>query len=339
MVLAVAAAVGYVYRTEVGFMLAKIALQPEQSFAEQTHPSPPDYANPIHWAALPERDDRADMSPAGLALDQQAAAAVDVFFIHPTTYYKADNWNQPLDDTDANSFTDEQVLTNQASVFNSCCKVYAPRYRQATLYAFMDDGSDGDQAIDMAYQDVRAAFDYFIEHFNSDRPFIIAGHSQGGKHADTLLKEIKDTALMDRLVAAYPVGYYLDGKGSIEVCSHATQTGCQVTWNSVAPDGQSFRDASQDICVNPINWQTDGTRADFSENLGAVSFSQGDGAVEPHIADAQCVGGALHVSEVRSSNYDFEMGPGNYHLYDYSFFHMNIRENAVARSQAFLARQ
>ena len=30
-------------------------------------------------------------------------------------------------------------------------------------------------------------------------------------------------------------------------------------------------------------------------------------------------------------------GPGNYHIYDFSFFHMNIRENALARTGAYLA--
>ncbi|GIR63344.1 MAG: hypothetical protein CM15mP68_0100 [Pseudomonadota bacterium] len=32
-------------------------------------------------------------------------------------------------------------------------------------------------------------------------------------------------------------------------------------------------------------------------------------------------------------------GPGNYHMYDYSFFHMNIRANAKDRVAAYLAAQ
>ena len=32
-------------------------------------------------------------------------------------------------------------------------------------------------------------------------------------------------------------------------------------------------------------------------------------------------------------------GPGNYHMYDYSFFHMNIRANAMARVSAYLEAQ
>jgi hypothetical protein len=333
--LAVLAVLFYMFRDEVGFGLMRMALEPNQSFSEDTRHAAPDYTQALHWAALPERSDDADVSPVGFDLDNQDAAAVDVFFIHPTTYYKPDYWNQPLDDIDANTFTDTQVLRNQASVFNSCCRIYAPRYRQATLYAFMDDGDDGDAAIDFAYADVRNAFEYYLQNYNNGRPFIIAGHSQGGKHADTLLKEINGTQLMEQLVAAYPIGFFFDGKGSIPVCEHATQTGCQVTWNSVAPDAPTFSDTSESICVNPLNWSASGKYADFSENQGAVSFAA-NGEVEPGIADAQCVNGLLHVTDVKSENYSTEMfGPGNYHVYDFSFFHMNIRNNALTRVQAF----
>ena len=45
----------------------------------------------------------------------------------------------------------------------------------------------------------------------------------------------------------------------------------------------------------------DGQRADFAENVGAVSFAAA-GDIEAGIVDAQCVDGRLHVSEVRSDN-------------------------------------
>ena len=47
--------------------------------------------------------------------------------------------------------------------------------------------------------------------------------------------------------------------------------------------------------------------------------------------------GVLEVGEVRSENYPTTMfGEGNYHIYDYSLFHMNVRENAQARVAAFM---
>lgn len=337
-VIAVLLVVGFLFRGPIQMGLFYLAMKPGLTFAEDTRHQAPDYADESAWAALPQKSDMADVLPNGNVQDNQRGAAVDVFFIHPTTYYKPDHWLQPLDDKDANTITDEQVLRNQASVFNSCCAIYAPRYRQATLFAFMDDSGDGEQAIAFAYQDVSRAFDYFLEHYSRGRPFIIAGHSQGGKHADTLLRErIVGTELESRLVAAYPVGYFIDAAGSVPVCQHATQAGCQVTWNAMSPDAQLFQETAGSICVNPLNWRADESRADFAENIGAVSF-QVDGDIEPEVADAQCSEGRLLVSEVRSANYSTEMfGPGNYHVYDFSFYHMNIRANALDRVAAYLA--
>ena len=91
--------------------------------------------------------------------------------------------------------------------------------------------------------------------------------------------------------------------------------------------------------MNPLSWRADGERVDFKANLGAVSF-QVAGEIEPGVADAQCVNGRLHVTAVNSPNYSTEMfGPGNYHVYDFSFYHMNIRENAAQRVAAYLAAQ
>ncbi len=328
---------GFIYRDTVEFEVFKMMIKPSHSFAEQTHSTPPDYSNAEHWASLPHSKDNADKSPAGLDLDNQARAPADVFFIHPTTYYSSDNWNQPLDDADANTFTDDQVLPNQASVFNSCCKIYAPRYRQATLYSFLDEGEDGPAALALAYEDVKTAFNYFIKHYNNKRPFILAGHSQGGKHADTLLTElISGTDLQDRMIAAYPIGHFYEASNGIPVCNYPGDTGCQVTWNSMAPNTPRTHDASNDLCVNPINWLSDGTRAGFEENIGAVSFAAAS-LVEPGTADAQCINGELIVTEVRSDNFDGgTFGAGNYHIYDFSFFHMNIRANAEQRVQSFL---
>ena len=330
---------GFVFRDTIGMMLAFAAMQPDQDFAEDTRHEAPDYSQFGAWAALPSQDDMADVTPAG-AENLQAEAVVDVFFIHPTTYYKNEFWLQPLDDADANRITDEQVMRGQAAVFNTCCAVYAPRYRQATLFSFMDTSGDGQQAIAFAYEDVEDAFDYYLAHYNQGRPFIIAGHSQGGLHADTLLKnKIAGTDLESRLVAAYPVGYYITGEGSVPVCENATQTGCQATWNAVAPDSGSFQDTTASICINPINWKNDGSRADYADHLGAVDYGA-EGQVEQGVVDAQCVNGRLHVSEVRSPNYKSQfMGPGNYHIYDFSFFHLDIRQNAVERVDAYLNAQ
>jgi hypothetical protein len=342
--LAVVAALAWVFRDAIQFLAMRTMLKPSASFAETTPPPAPDYADAAWWAALPDRKDNADVTPNGVA-DEQANAAADVFFIHPTTHYSAASWNQALDDTAANTITDDGVLRGQASAFNGCCRIYAPRYRQATLYSFFEMEGDGEDAIDLAYGDVEQAFDYWLEHYNAGRPFVVAAHSQGSLHLDRLLRErIHGTPLAARMIAAYPVGYFLDGTNGVPVCAAATETGCQVTWNSLAPDAPSFRDSAEDLCVNPLTWRTDGARADFAANLGSVTWGFGGqelaepGRLETGVADAQCDGGRLVVTEVRSERYPALMfGEGNYHVYDYGLYYMNVRANAQARVRAFLA--
>ena len=335
-IVAVLAGPAFVYRADLQLALMMVLITPDQPFTETARPASPDYANPASWAALPERDDLADSVPVG-ATDAQATAPVDVFFLHPTTLLSADAWNQSLDDAAVNQWTDETVMRGQASVFNGCCRVYAPRYRQATLAAFFDDGESGSRALALAYEDVVDAFRYYMTHFNEGRPFVLAGHSQGSRHADYLMAdEIVGTALADRMVAAYPIGFELDGSNGVPVCETPTQTGCQVTWNTVGPSAGDLFASPDNICVNPLTWRVDGTHADHDANLGAVNFDAGN-THEPGAADAQCRDGRLYLSEIRSSNYSMmPLGRDNYHIYDYALFYVNIRQNVETRVDAFL---
>jgi DUF3089 family protein len=343
-------------------MIAFNRLKPEQSFADAPTPLTPDYSRTSSWAALPDREDAADVVPNGDVQDRQATAQVDVFFVHPTTFFGTAGWNQSLDDSSINQLTDMFVLRGQASAFNGCCRIYAPRYRQATIYSFMDGSGSGKAALQLAYEDVERAFDYFLEHYNQGRPFILASHSQGSVHVRTLLeRRITATPLRERLVAAYPIGFGIDREQmakavpDVPVCESAEQTGCVVTWNAVGPKAQPWGDPRKNICVNPLTWRADGAAAEASLNLGGVAypgtfagtladvkgvaedFIAARPVLETGVAGAQCVDGMLLVKEIHSKNYAARpMGRDNYHIYDYNLFHMNIRKNVEQRVAAYL---
>jgi hypothetical protein len=363
-VLAIAGLAVFIYREQIGMMLAFGRLKPNQAFDAARAPAAPDYSDAMAWAALPDREDLADVVPDASLEDMQATAEVDVFFVHPTTYYKAAGWNQPLGDASANQLTDMFVLRGQASVFNGCCRIYAPRYRQATLYSFMDSSGSGQAALKLAYQDVERAFDYFIEHYNQGRPFVLAGHSQGSVHLRTLLEtRITGSPLRERMIAAYPIGFAIDREAlaasvpDVPVCASAEQINCLVTWNAVGPHARSWGDTSKSVCVNPLTWQADDGVGEHALNLGGVTypgtfegsiadlvslpqdFIDGKPVLEKAVADAQCVNGMLLVQEIRSPNYAARpMGRDNYHVFDYSLFHMNLRQNVETRVRAFLNR-
>jgi len=336
-IIVLVAVLGFFTRSYLGMIVISFFIEPRHSFEEQPVPEAPDYFKEEHWAALPDREDYADVTRAPDIIDNQVSAGVDVFFVHPTTYVSSESWNQPLDNENANRLTDEWVMRDQASVFNDCCKIYAPRYRQATLHSFQDQSGSGEDALNLAYEDVKSAFKFFIQNYNQGRPFILASHSQGSRHADRLLEEeIVSTELFPRLIVAYLIGFSVDASNNAPVCERSDQVNCQVSWNASTEDALVKLAQPGDICVNPLSWRADANLVSASENLGSVTFSS-EGGIDRGMADARCSDGSLFVSEVGSDRYTNNMpfGPGNYHMHDYSFFYMNIRENAEKRIANF----
>ncbi len=338
---------------------------PREPFDPRTAPSPPDYSQSRFWAALPSAPGMSAATPYGVNAINPKNAQVDVFFIHPTTFFSNSKWNQPLDDADTNERTDKGTIRNQASVFNGCCLIYAPRYRQMTFSGFLKASPDVNAALDLAYSDVKMAFEYYLAHYNHGRPFIIASHSQGSRHARVLLEQLIDSSnLRDRFVAAYVIGNWIDRDWfshlkTIKPCEHADDVGCVVTWSTLADDadGESQREAfarrsgigddaakkfaqRQFVCINPLSWSADAALAPAQMDLGGWVYGRGNAPrpPDPGLVSARCDDGALYVSRPDDIAYRIALLPGgNYHNYDYQLAYMNIRENAIARAHAFLA--
>ena len=54
------AGLGFAYRDTIQTMLVLQRLAPDHEFVDAPPPARPDYENPGHWAALPDREDLAD---------------------------------------------------------------------------------------------------------------------------------------------------------------------------------------------------------------------------------------------------------------------------------------
>jgi len=345
-------------------MLAMLlfAHPPHERFDTLTPPLPPDYAKPASWAALPDKTDASDVAPAGIAMIDPAMAPADVFFIHPTSFFSNSHWNADVLDVKTNARTDKGSIRNQASVFNGCCRVYAPRYRQMTFSGFLKHSKSSADALDLAYSDVKRAFEYYLAHDNHGRPFIIASHSQGSRMATRLVKDAIDgTPLMKRFVAAYIVGNWIDDEyfGSLKTikpCSRADDTGCVATWSTLAEgaDAQRQRDGFAKrsglpgshahhhfVCTNPLTWTAASAQAPARDDIGGWVYGPGDAPrpPDPHLVSMRCDDGALFVSRPDDYVYRARVLPGgNYHNYDYQLAYMNIRHNARVRVRAFLNR-
>lgn len=335
-------------------VLVRFAMAPGVPFDAEAPPSAPDYADPRSWSALPERDDLADRFPPGSPAIDPGQAFADVFYVHPTSY-TGSRWNAPTDDAALNQATDRVATGIQASAFNGCCAVYAPRYRQANGTAFYHPSADGDRALDVAYGDIERAFAAFQARRGPGRPFVLASHSQGSVLAERLLYEvISGTELRDQLIAAYLIGGRVTEAGlrerapDIPVCRAPDDLHCVIAWNARGPDHVPTRfelhrpDSRERVCTNPLSWRADGAVAATELNLGAVFLETDDIAPRLGFADARCAGGTLILSRIGvaprdlpSRILDHVLGSGNYHAIEYQVFFMNLRQNAIARVSAF----
>jgi Protein of unknown function (DUF3089) len=321
----------------------------------------PDYAQASSWAARPGTASVADFAPAGVA-NAAGERAVDVFFVHPTGFLSGKEWNSPLEPASRTEENTQWMLANQASAFGGCCNIYAPRYREASIFRYLSAPPDiAEQAMDFAYADVVRAFEYFLAHESKGRPFVIASHSQGTTHAFRLIQEHVDgTPLAARMVAGYLIGSQVTNAEanklkSVPVCNAETDTGCIVHWAVFGEGGKPGPGMNDLVCVNPLTWKRDGARAPASSHKGGVPMSGtfslkmwGDDGpqgvtFEPLKAPlaghtwAECKGGILYVADQKGGPFSWgDMGGKNYHGLDYPLFHMDIRENARIRTAAYL---
>jgi hypothetical protein len=304
-----------------------------QSFDPAKQPAAPDYSLESSWSALPFHVDAADVIPDDERWVSDSLKDVDVFYIYPTIYMAGKTWNEDLSNKKLNKTIDNKPVKYQASVFNASCRVYVPRYRQAKIKAFFDK-ENGEKSLEFAYQDVKRAFQYYLDHYNHGRPIIIASHSQGSWHARKLLKEFFDsTALQKKLVAAYVVGYGLDESmyKSLKPCDNPTQTGCYITWASFKKGYEPIKSGLYNtVCVNPVTWNRDTIAVDRSQSLGAILLDfnkKYDGACGTQIHKHYLWVDA-HVPILNSWTV--------LHVADYNLFWYDIRKNVHDRVQAYL---
>ena len=340
-------------------VLALIAGPPRDWDEKRLAPAP-DHAVASSWAAWPGREDFSDYAPQGLVL-RNADQTVDVFFVHPTGYMNGADWNSPMNPDSRTEENTNWMMANQASAFNGVGRVYAPRYRQASFFRYISASDDVvRKTMDLAYGDVLRAFEHFLANENRGRPFIIASHSQGSQHAFRLLRErIDGTPLASQMVVAYVPGTDItNGKvaelKSIKVCDSPEQTGCLVHWATMGEGGTPPSGISDLVCVNPLTWKRDGSRAAPEAHKGGVPVSGafsaqmlGDdaaqgmqfpplGAPMPGLTWAECRDGYLYVRDLADTVFAGLIIPGrNYHGLDYPLFHMDIRQNAEQRTRAW----
>ena len=306
-------------------------------------PPKPDYADDFAWVAKPGTIDK----------------PVDVFYVYPTMYGGDSPRNMDISMPDMRAFA-KGLLTAQAGVYSEACNLFAPFYRQQSSVVQKEFSARGgtnmfvDPTFKLGAGDVVEAFDYYLEHLNEGRPFILAGHSQGTMTLiNLMLERFDDQELLNRMVAAYLIGFSIPRSFIKEhpwfvPATGETDSGVVITYNTQAPGATGSPVCLPDsVGINPVNWKTDATKATHEEHLGAVFFDDRTGEVLERIDNFAEVSlntenGVAEVSNMKnpeSERVDLKhLGrwpDGVYHKFDYAFWYNNLKDNVEKRVRAF----
>lgn len=347
---AVLALSAYVWRIDI----LRTGLDPKQPFQIYSPPAAPDYSRPDAWALLPPHPE------TGTAVDPPA----DIFFLGPTAYNGGAHWNAPIDDRKVDRQFRQVFAPNYAGPFQRTGRLFAPRYRQASLYTLMTLREDAREARRFAYADVAEAFRRYIAAYNSGRPFIVVGVEQGGTLAARLLAEeiAAKPEIKARLAGAYLIETATPADAPpITPCLRRQEAGCLAAWVSAySDDPQRAKDAVDralvwgdgaqlenlhgrlPLCFNPLIGGTTTALAPAKLGLGAANATGLEwGARPPFLTrqvQAQCKDGVLRISRPKASMLkrqgdwmDRRKAPG------FNLFYADLEEDSKARVAALLA--
>lgn len=308
--------------------------------------TPTDYSKKEHWLAQPENPDK----------------AVDLVFLYPSSCRDENAGTVCAVDNESMVKEAKRVFTQEATAFEPFANLYAPFWRQVNGGLLHKMSFEEVDAAEWAEPrtDVYAALDYYFENLNQGRPFFLAGHSQGSRLIFVVLSEYmkEHPDRYANMIAAYCLGdsltkQYLESNPHVKAAQAADDIGVVVSWNTEGPANKgkpSLVVSPGAISINPLNWRTDDTPASADLNLGSYM---------PHLllpgllklpvkADAvlDLERGVVVVTEPKLEkcaitaipgfgHLEPVFGPASYHGCDWSFFYLNIRENARVRSKAW----
>ena len=279
----------------------------------ETIPEVPDYADTAQWYIA----DR--------------GAAVDVFYIVSTECDDYTLGGKPMHYADTRNDSIRALLYGEMvgvdKLLAGELNYYSPYYRQVTMETYTSD-SLVEARMPLAYGDVRKAFDYYLEHYNTGRPFILAGFSQGAMAVVDLLNEMADSTY-NHMVAAYVIGYKVTNTNAhILPAQDSADLGVTICYNSVRDNSCAIPLLSDSnlVAINPVNWRTDATPALL---------------IDPRYGDTLTVtldttSLLLLIDGYKRNDYMLPLigCEGNYHCLEISLFSEVLRRNIALRAKS-----
>lgn len=305
----------------------------ECSFAQLN--SSLDYEDEGNWAVLPSDT----LKPWSSFIETTPFENVDVFYVYPTLLTDSNDfrWNYDIQDPRHREGVVNYVVKYQASAWAGLGDVYVPFYRQAHLRSFSNLEVGGESALRIAYEDVKASFQFYLKYYNKGNAIILAGHSQGSFHLKMLLKDFFDEQpLKVKLIAAYLPGIGID-KGSfksIPLMIEPNETGGFLTWNTLKKEYQTDRYEKWykgRAVVNPITWDL----SSYASKKAHKGFLFTNNKIYKRVFETHLIDGAVYIDRIKFPLSFLGRKMLNYHSGDVNLFWENIRENARLRTTLY----
>ncbi|MBP5271802.1 MAG: DUF3089 domain-containing protein [Clostridia bacterium] len=309
--------------------------------------TPHDYSKKKNWMVLPKKP-------------KKPKKAVDCIWLYPTSCMS----RSLIGDVNAvMKFLANDNYKRNGPIFEKHCNVYAPYYHQLSAQKFNDltDQEIYDVEANEPRTDVYAALDYYFEHYNNGRPYILAGHSQGACLIVYVLTEYMKLhpEYYDRMVDAYCVGFGMSAEQlaenpHIKPAAGPDDTGVFLSWNTEGPEnvGQhNFVIVPNAYIINPLNWKTDDTPAKATPENKALADARIDlsrrsiiatGDLDQYtlqnemLAMAGPLGKLPPVKKLAHNMMVPGFGDQCYHNNDYVFFADSVEKNLQHRIENYL---
>lgn len=297
-----------------------------------------DYADTTYWYAFGDTS-----KPA------------DVFYVYPTVSAIS------FADNDSSWFADitqaevrEEANGNQR--FNKMLyddyNFYAPYYRQMIFESYAQPDSILQKNAAFAAQDVKDAFQYYMEHGNQGRPFFLVGHSQGSQVLIELLKNGMADEQRQLMVAAYCIGYHVTAEelaqypDQLAPATDSLETGKLIIFNS-ATDTTALASVSRGdvVGINPTVWNATSDTISAEYQLGLAKYNETRDSVlivpcitRTYLYKHTTICPDLDPDMVFIPAYERMFPHGNLHFADSWLFAGNVKQNMACRLRNFMTK-
>ncbi len=219
-------------------------------------------------------------------------------------------------------------------IFGTRANFFTPYYNQVNIGVWMGGDEAVNQYYPKAFKEVKEAFDYYMEHWNDGRKFVLAGFSQGAKGVKELIKSMPQEQY-DRMIAAYVIGFTIleedVATGRFIPAQGSTDRGVIISYNTADnEDGIGTFFKKSKMIINPVNWSTEAkTEIIETVEINGNTFNNVSITLDKNHMTlfADGIDPDAFYNEAMADIFPY----GNFHMAELPLYANYLRENVIAR--------